>query len=112
MVPIRIRPPFAIASLLCLPLLVFLMLFLILMALIAANVRFPYYFYMPGLLGMYWLVTSPIMSFIWLSLASTSVVMAWFQKGKTRFEIVCTVICSVVVLLYVGLVHWFLTKPR
>jgi hypothetical protein len=38
--------------------------------------------------------------------------MAWFQKGKTRFEIVCTVICSVVVLLYVGLVHWFLTKPR
>ena len=117
MVLMRRHTPFIIASLLCLPFLVLLMLHLIVGAMIVANDYSPYFFhppyfiYMPYVLGTCWLAMSPIISLTLLCFVSTSVVMAWFQKGKTRFEIVFTGIYSVVVLLYFGCLVWFLSKP-
>jgi len=112
MVPIRRHVPFISAGLFCLPLLIPLSLFLIVMVLVEANVRCPYYFHMASLWGMFWFAVSPLFAFTWLALGSISVAMAWFQKGKTRLEIVYTGLCNAVVLLYIGLVVWLLwTKP-
>lgn len=39
----------------------------------------------------------PVLVFV-----SIFIYRAWFQEGKTRFEIVCTGIYSVVILVYIG----------
>lgn len=96
--------PFITASLLCSPLLLHFVIFLTGLALRGANVNCPRlydFLAAPYALGMNLLVALPIMSLTLLAIVSTSVVMAWLQKGKTQFQIVLTSIYSVVVLLCV-----------
>ena len=107
---IRRHIPFIITSALCLPFLLHILIFLVGTTLRAGNINCPnlYNFLaIPFSLGIDWLIVSPIISLTLLTLISTSVVVAWFQKDKTRYEIAFDSIYSVVVLLYVGFVFLY-----
>lgn len=94
--------PFVIASLLFLPFLAFLVLNLIDWALIAANIHRPDFIEVPLFLGFFWLGVLTFMSLPVLVFVSIFIYRAWFQEGKTRFEVVFTSIYSVVILVYIG----------
>jgi hypothetical protein len=89
MVLMKQHSPFFIATVFCLPFLVFFVLFLIVLTLNAADVHCVVIvdIFIDGLLP---LTIWPIVSLSVLALVAIPVVTAWFQKGKTRAEIVFT----------------------
>ena len=99
--------PFVIASLLCVPFLAFLVLVLIRLGL-SDNVHCPDFIEVPFIWGCIWLGAWTFMSLPVLALVAVSVFVAWFQEGKTRFEIIFTGIYSVVISLYIGWVLYCL----
>ena len=98
----RRRAPFIAASLLCLPFLAFLVLFLIAWALKVANIHCPDFIEGPLMLGFLWLGVYTFMSLPVLVFVSILIYRAWLQEGKTRFEIILTSFYSVVILVYIG----------
>jgi len=104
--------PFIRASLLSLPFLAFLVFDLIEWALKAANVHCPSFIDGSLIWGYVFLVDWTFISLPVLALVAVSVFMAWFQEGKTRFEIIFTGIYSVVILLYMGFVIWCLVTKQ
>ena len=104
--------PFIRASLLSLPFLAFLVFDLIARALKLANVHCPVYIDDSLFWGYVFLVDWTFISLPVLALVAVSVFMAWFQEGKTRFEIIFTGIYSAVILLFLGFVIWCLVTKQ
>jgi hypothetical protein len=102
MVQIKRHTPFLIASLFCLPLLAFFVLFLTALALDAVDPHIGVFFLNRMLPGLLLLSIWPSVSLSVLALVAIPVVTAWFQKGKTIGQIVFTSIYSVVILIYIG----------
>ena len=66
----------------------------------------PAFIAVPLLGWFFWVTPWPVVTVPVLALASASVVAAWLQKSKTRFESVATGVYSVVMLLHIGYVVW------
>jgi hypothetical protein len=106
--PMKRRWPFIVASMLCLPFLVVHLLLLILLAANLTKVPCPALVVFGILYAGHWFQISPMVSWLVLALASISVIRAWFQKGKTQFEIVFTILYSVIMFNSIGLALWLL----
>ena len=65
---------------------------------------------MPLIYALFWLTASPVVIAPVLALVSSSIIAAWLQKSKTRFEFIATSIYSIVMFLFIGyVVLWHVT---
>lgn len=97
---------FIIASVLSLPCILILVIVLIALILKALSRECPDMILVPFLYECMWATTWPLTLLLFLAIVLISVLLAWFQKTKTQFEIVATSLYTAVVLLHVGYVLW------
>jgi len=102
------RWPFIVTSLLCLPFVTALMTYLIVLPL----KKPPLVIDRALLHTVFWLLTSPVGTPLLLALVSISIIASWFQKAKSKFEIVAMVLYSAVMVFYIGYVVWFHTTGQ
>jgi branched-subunit amino acid permease len=104
--------PFITASVLCLPFCGLVVIYLVALAFKCADAAIPDVLTIPLVHGLFLLSVFPLFALPILALVSVSVVVAWLQKAKTRFEVLFAGIYSVVMLLHLGFAIWCLvTKP-
>jgi len=101
--------PFIIASVLCLPFCAFVAIYLVVLACTGATGFVPEALAIPfnyGFQGLWWLSMYPLVGLPVLASVSVAVVAVWFQRAKTRLEIVLTSVYSIVMALYLGYELW------
>jgi len=104
--------PFITASVLCLPFSVLVLIYLVALTFKCANASIPDILTIPIITGLFWISDWSLIELFILTLVSTSVVVALFQEGKTRIEVIFNSIYSVIMLVYLGLALWIhVTKP-
>jgi hypothetical protein len=106
--------PFIIASLMCLPFLVYVLIFLLALTVKASALAVGWSEALGYILivGFFWFSVCPAVTLAVLALVSTSVIAAWLQKTKTKMEIVFTGIYSVTMLLHIGYAIWCLVTKQ
>jgi putative Ca2+/H+ antiporter (TMEM165/GDT1 family) len=96
--------PFIVATVFCMPFLAVLLGYLIALPF---GHNCPEFITMPLICAFFWLTAWPVVVGPILGVVSASVVAAWFQRSKSRFEVIALGVYSVVMLLYIGNVAWW-----